>query len=80
MKIYILPVRSIFQPKLSPIKYPLHNKDYGIEQDFLKFLYNRKNLITESLEEADWHYLPIFWTRWHLVHNYGRKGRLELQR
>src|SRR6202008_771238 len=24
--------------------------------------------------EADWHYLPFYWTRWHINHNFAANG------
>ena len=78
MKIYILPMHSKFMPLKQPFKYPQHNDDYGIEQDFFIFLKNN-DLITDSPLVADWHYLPIYWTRWHLNHNYGKDGKEELE-
>lgn len=79
MKIYLLKVSPCAQPKKQCIVYPRHNEDFGVEQDFIEFLYN-KNYLTLNPAEADWHYLPVFWTRWHLNHDYGKTGRNELQR
>ncbi|OHD19325.1 MAG: hypothetical protein A2086_00960 [Spirochaetes bacterium GWD1_27_9] len=79
MKIYILPVNDKFMPKTQPFKYPQHNKDFGVEQDFYLFLQNNKDYLTDDPQKADWHYIPIFWTRWHLNHNYGKEGLEELQ-
>jgi hypothetical protein len=36
-------------------------------------------LLVDKPNEADWHYLPVFWTRWHLSHNYGQFGIEDLQ-
>lgn len=79
MKIYMLPVNPIFQPHNQPFKYPSHNDDYGVEQDFLIYLQNNSHLLTDNPAEADWHYLPIFWTRYHLNHNFGQTGLVELR-
>jgi hypothetical protein len=81
MLIYILPVNIAAQPKNQPFAYPAHNKDYGVEQDFLVWLNQQKNLLTLNPKDADWHYLPIFWTRWHLNHNFAAndEGIPELQ-
>lgn len=79
MKIYILPIEKTYQPKNALFCYPSHNRDYGVEQDFLEFLLRQSHLITDSPQRADWHYLPVFWTRWHLNHNYGQEGKLGLQ-
>ena len=79
MKIFILPTSLLLRPDSQGIKYPAHNADYGVEQDFLAYLNNNQQIITENPFEADWHYLPVYWTRWHLNNNYGREGVEELQ-
>jgi hypothetical protein len=79
MKMYILPVDKSLQPNSATFRYPAHNKDYGIEQDFLSYLLKHKELIVDIPEESDWHYLPVFWTRWHVDHNYAKEGLPELQ-
>lgn len=79
MKIYILPVSSKLQPKQAQVaNYPAGNSGFGVEQDFLKYL-KSSSLITRSSDKADWHYLPVFWTRWHLNHDYAKYGVDELQ-
>lgn len=80
MKIYILSVKHQFQPRTQPFKYPKHNRDFGVEQDFLKYLLKHKELVAENPATADWHYLPIYWTKWHLNHDFGKSSLLELQR
>ncbi len=79
MKIYILPVDSRFQPRNADVIYPPHNKDYGVEQDFHLYLQIHQELVTQNPNGADWHYLPIYWTRYHLNHDYGKLGLGELQ-
>lgn len=74
MKIYILPVGEEFQPVSQPFRYPAHNKDYGVEQDFHEYLLKHKELTVQEPTEADWHYLPIYWTRYHLNHDFGKSG------
>ena len=71
MKIYILEVPPLVQPSTQPFAYPTHNKDYGIEQDFLLWLQRNPQLLSNNESEADWHYLPVFWTRWHIHHKFG---------
>ena len=61
-------------------RYPPHNKDYGVEQDFYEFIRKNNIYVTDSLRSADWHYLPVYWTRWHLNHNYAKDGLDELQK
>jgi hypothetical protein len=75
MKVYILNTPALLNPQPSGFKYPTHNKDYGIEQDFLIWLKKQKKLITNSPSEADWHYLPVYWTRWHINHDFAQDGQ-----
>lgn len=79
MKIYILDINKFVQPERQRFVYPSHNKDFGVEQDFLEFLNKNRALLTTNPNEADWHYLPVFWTRWHLNHDYGKFGINDLQ-
>lgn len=81
MKIYILKISGDLQPNSQPFPYPVHNKDYGVEQDFLIWLNRNPQYITTNPAEADWHYLPVFWTRWYLNHNFAidGNGMKELQ-
>lgn len=74
MKIFKLPVEKALQPERQNFLYPKHNADYGVEQDFERYLESNKHLLTDNIAEADWHYLPVYWTRWHLKHDYGRSG------
>lgn len=78
MKIYVLPSNEQFRPDSQPWKYPQHSKDYGVEQDFLWFLRKHPEITVQSPGNADWHYIPIYWTRWHLNHDYGKTGLEEL--
>jgi hypothetical protein len=80
MKIYVLRVEPTLQPGAQPFRYPPHNPDYGAEQDLVKFLGYHPELTADSPSAADWHYLPVYWTRWHLNHDYGRTGLEELRR
>ena len=81
MKIYILPVSPEFQPLPLPYIYPPHNKrDYGVEQDFTAYLARHPELVTNDPAVADWHYLGIYFTRWHLNHGNGKYGHEELRR
>jgi hypothetical protein len=72
LRIYVLPVNKIIQPDSSWLIYPEHNGDYGLEQDFLNYLQNNGDLLTDNPQEADYHYLPVFWTRWGYNHNWGK--------
>lgn len=80
MKIYILSVDSRFQPRNADVIYPPHNKDYGVEQDFHLYLQTHQELITQNPSNSDCHYLPIYWGRYHLNHDYGKLGLEELQK
>ena len=79
MKIYILKINKLFQPVTQPFLYPSHNSDYGVEQDFFLYLKKNSNYVTDSPKSADFHYLPVYWTRWHLNNNYGTKNLDILQ-
>lgn len=79
MKIFVLPLSERFQPNKQPFKYPSHNPDFGVEQDFHSFILSRPEIVATSAKTADWHYLPIYWTRWHLNNNFGQFGLSELQ-
>ncbi len=79
MKIYVLPIQERFRSDHQPWKYPQHNRNYGVEQDFLSFLGKHAEITTQAPSSADWHYLPIYWTRWHLDHDYGKNGLVDLQ-
>jgi hypothetical protein len=78
MRIHVLPVSAALQPTTQPFRYPAHNADFGVEQDMLRWLNEHPESLTDDPDDADWHYLPVFWTRWHLNHDYGRTGRDEL--
>jgi len=74
MRIYILPVPPLLQPSSQPFKYPAHNKDYGVEQDFEIWLKKQRYQLVSEPALADWHYLPVYWTRWHLNHHFAKNG------
>jgi hypothetical protein len=70
MKIYILPVVKTLQPSSMKVTYPPHNDDYSVEQDFLLYLQQNPELVTSNAAQADFHYLPVFWTRWLMNNRY----------
>jgi len=74
MKIFMLDTPALLQPEKQQFRYPSHNKDYGIEQDFFIWLKKQKNILTNEPAGADWHYLPVYWTRWHINHNFAVNG------
>lgn len=78
MKIFVLNIDPKFRPDRQVFRYPSHNEDYGIEQDIFEYLKKSDHLINDS-SAADWHYLPVYWTRWHLEHDYGKTGLDELK-
>lgn len=79
MRIYIIPVHPDCQPARQRYRYPKYNDDYGVEQDFLLFLRRHPNLITGDARQAKWHYLPVYWTRYHLNRNYCQEKLIFLQ-
>jgi hypothetical protein len=82
MKVFILNTPALLQPGKQALQYPVHNKDYGIEQDFNIWINKQKNIVTDNPSIADWHYLPVYWTRWHINHHFAANGEglNELQR
>lgn len=66
-------------PARSPFRYPKYAADWGIEQDFLRFLTQEYPLYVKSVSEADLVYIPVFWTRIHVKNNYGTSGVRQLQ-
>ena len=79
MKIYILPIDSRFQPGSARIVHPAHNSDYGVEQDFFQYLHSNPHLVTDNPNEAEWHYLPVYWTRYYINHHFEKTDLSELQ-
>jgi hypothetical protein len=79
LRVHVLRVGERLQPQRQAFHYPRHNADYGIEQDFLAYLASHPECMASSPAAADWHYLPVWWTRWHLNHDYGRTGIDDLQ-
>jgi hypothetical protein len=79
MKIYYLPVPKEFKPTRQRFKYPKHNNDYGVEQDFDTYLLNHEDLLAASPEHADFHYLSVYWTRYFINNDYGKLNIYELQ-
>lgn len=76
----MLPVGEEFQPPPLPHPYPQHNKiDFGIEQDFPIYLEHHPELVTDDPAAADWHYLPLYWTRYQVGHGFGECDHAPLQ-
>jgi len=78
-KIWIAEAPNLFQPSRSPFRYPKYSRDFGIEQDFLLFLRKSYPLTVSTPIEADYVYIPFFWTRYHLQNSYASSGLKELQ-
>jgi hypothetical protein len=78
MKVYILPVNKKFQPSPHKISFPPHSKGYMMETDFYDWI-TKQDFLTNDPNEADWHYLPIFWNFWKLDHNFAKAGEDELE-
>jgi hypothetical protein len=80
VKIYILPVKDEFQPPTIPVIYPSHNIGFkDAEETYLSYLKSHPEIITDNPMEADWYYLPVFWTHWLVSHNFGNKDLYKLQ-
>lgn len=77
MKIYILPVSKKFQPPAPHNAFPPHSRGYMMETDFYDWI-QKQDFLTDNPDEADWHYLPIFWNFWFLSHDFARTGNEEL--
>lgn len=78
MKIYIIPIEDKYYilPKKNP--FCTHSPGVNVETLFNIFIHNRPE-ITLDPKEADWHYLPMYWSYWQLGHNYGLDGREEMK-
>lgn len=77
-KIYIHNLNKVYQPKRSDINYPIYAKDYGVEQDFIKYLLDNE-LTTKNPKGTDLHYLPVFWTRYWINNNFGKFDSFDLR-
>lgn len=77
LKIFTVAVSPHLMPERAPFRYPSYSRDWGVEQDFLKYL-ESSDYSTQDKDEASHHYLPIFWTRYWVRNNYGQNGVEEL--
>jgi hypothetical protein len=73
-KIFVIPVKPEFMPATMAWPYPAHNDYYGVEQDFLAYLYANNELLTHDWHKAKWHYLPVYWQHWMFLNDYGKKN------
>jgi hypothetical protein len=67
VSIYILPVSEYLQPPSQGFMWPPGCDDYGVEQDFYRWLWGA-GLVAGDRDQAGWCYLPIWWNRWYLTH------------
>lgn len=74
MKFFMPEVPEKFRPDFSLLRYPKYSIDWGIEQDFERFLLSKPRLLTDSPEEADFVFLPVYWTRYHINNGFGSRG------
>jgi hypothetical protein len=73
-RIHLLDVPASFQPERAPYRYPAYAKDYGVEQDFHLFLKNSYQHKVPSPVDADFLYLPVYWTRFYMTHGVERES------
>jgi len=78
VKFFIPTVPREFQPVSSKLRYPKYSADWGIEQDFERFIHSKPAFLAESPEEADFIFLPVYWTRYHINNDFGSKGLAPL--
>lgn len=71
MKFYIIPIDDKYRPDLfvPPTRINRVIGNYTMEDDFYNYIINKKDILTENIEEADYYYLPIYWTK------YGKKNK-----
>lgn len=79
LQISVLSVPGWAKPKRAPFRYPKYAIDFGIEQDFERYLLSSYGKLTEFHTDASFVYLPIYWTRLHLNNSYAQFGLPELQ-
>ena len=78
MKLFVLPLDEKFRPSREVPPYPPHDKGYGVEEDFFDYMREHPEMIADDASGADYHYLPVFWTAYHVNHEHGRTGQREL--
>jgi hypothetical protein len=79
VKIWILPVLNALRPERQSFDWPPDNNNWGVEQDFLEWLWNSEH-VTDNRDEADWDYLGPFYNRWYMNRpDDNRSARGELQ-
>jgi hypothetical protein len=67
MRIFICPTPKQLQPDCQNFVWPPRNgdpgMDFGVEQDFHRWLYAHPDIMTRDPDAADWGYIPIFFNR-----------------
>lgn len=79
MKIFILPVDTLFRPDKQNFTAPPHNEQWGVEQSFEAWLLAHPDLLTDNPDMADWDYLPLYHNRCYVNHGWGQDLQPELQ-
>ena len=77
MKIYLVPVPKLLRPTNLPFPYPKYSYDWGVEQDF-ELSVRHSHALVSNPDLATHHYLPVYWTRYWVQNDYGKKGVEEL--
>ncbi len=78
-KIFVMDVPQRLQPDRAALVYPQGSVDWGIEQDAWTFFSRHYANRVYDPGDADFLYLGVFWTRYHLNNDYGSRGISELQ-
>lgn len=78
-KVFVIDVPQWLQPDRSALVYPQGSVDWGIEQDAWTFFTRHFARRVYNAGDADFLYLGVFWTRYHLNNDYGSRGLYELQ-
>lgn len=70
MKIFRIPINNEFRPSHQNFVWPPQNQlpggDFGVEQDFDKWLFGHPDLVTNLPFKADFAYIPIYWNRYYI--------------
>lgn len=73
MRIFVCPVDRRYQPERQGFVWPPRNSapgwDFGVEQDFLRWLDAHPDLQTNDPAAADWGYIPIYYNRMYINNN-----------
>ncbi len=66
MKIYIIPIDDKYRPELFLPQTRINRVigHYSVEDDFYNYIINKKDILTDNIDEADYYYLPIYWIKY----------------